>query len=596
MNDFVLDRPQVIDYHDNLTSTYLLANQDICVRADAHGDLQELFWPWVDGSYARSVQIHLSAPREDEIIPMVTRLYPGHIETISGTDGVIVTKQLVVPLGSSYDRSAIWLYECQAEGDRLLRLDIEIDWGEPLKQRMVDGLLVAQMNPGPAQGIYDQQNAESTRVFGNPEGRPDFVDIDDPCRARLVYHVLINGEVEVQFLLTMSDVGEQVAWNGFLALRDAAKVAEKSHQVWHEAVSAGRLWTPDADLNRAVHASRILAIRSLQRVRSGLSPVDRWTEMSPQLVDAWDIFDPVQSRNLLAHLRRIAEKTNGRLPIHLPLRRKDIPDDPKQRLVWTNGSYLLALERHLSRRFDADLLAAHYTAVGLVTEMLLRTMNEIDSHQHRTGSPGAEPGSTSHGSPLGTSVDNAVAVSLKSAVQLARWAGDVANARRWATHLQADSQSSSADNGFSSLWTSLQRAGWNADEEGVWSFTHSDQALLIASQAIWECCGISVRHFDRLAQQTDSETAMITVNPSWPANWTWWAMMDLPIDDEETLSMVWDGQNLHTNHPINTTLPVIEHQIIRSRNTDEDNFSLDFVFIDGADDDEETRSMFKPEI
>ena len=125
---------------------------------------------------------------------------------------------------------------------------------------MVDGLLVAQANPGPAQGIYDQRNADSTRVFGNPEGRPHKFEIDDPQRAQLSYYVLINGEIEFQFLLTVSDVGEQVAWNGFLALRDAARVAEKSGNAWRDYLKAGRLWTSDPELNYLLNASKIAAI------------------------------------------------------------------------------------------------------------------------------------------------------------------------------------------------------------------------------------------------------------------------------------------------------------------------------------------------
>lgn len=70
------------------------------------------------------------------------------------------------------------LLECQAEGDRVLRLDIHIDWVKPSSQRIVDGLLVAQRNPEPAHGLYQQSNAESTRIFGNPHGCPDQVEID----------------------------------------------------------------------------------------------------------------------------------------------------------------------------------------------------------------------------------------------------------------------------------------------------------------------------------------------------------------------------------------------------------------------------------
>ena len=136
------------------------------------------------------------------------------VRVIAGGNALLapsVTKRLITPWKSPDDKALIWLLECQAEGDRLLKLEVEIDWGEPLTQRMVDGLLVAQRDPEPARGIYAQSNAESTRIFGNPHGRPDQVDIDDASRARLIYHVPVNGIVEVPLIFTVSDVGEQLA-------------------------------------------------------------------------------------------------------------------------------------------------------------------------------------------------------------------------------------------------------------------------------------------------------------------------------------------------------------------------------------------------
>ena len=119
-----------------------------------------------------------------------------------------------------------------------------------------------------------QSNAESTRVFGNPYGRPDEVHLEDPQRARLVYHVLVNGMVEVPLLLTISDVGEQVAWNGFLSLRDVEQVFDASSEAWNRLLRAGRLWTPDPAFNHAVHDGKLEAIRRVQRLRSGWSPSD----------------------------------------------------------------------------------------------------------------------------------------------------------------------------------------------------------------------------------------------------------------------------------------------------------------------------------
>ena len=238
----MLDQPQSYDYELLPTGVIgRLANQDLYCSVDANSDAIDVTWPWANAVYARRIQMAISDWQDGPLVPLVVRCFPGHQETIAGAEGMIVTKRLITPWKSPDDKALIWLLECQAEGDRLLKLEIDIDWGEPLSQRIVDGLLLAQRNPEPARGIYAQSNAESTRVFGNPYGRPDEVHLEDPQRARLVYHVLVNGVVEVPLLLTVSDVGEQVAWNGFLSLRDVEQIFDASSEAWNRLLRAGRL-------------------------------------------------------------------------------------------------------------------------------------------------------------------------------------------------------------------------------------------------------------------------------------------------------------------------------------------------------------------
>ena len=258
--------------------------------------------------------MHIHDPIGEEMMTLVTRYYPGYQETILGNEGMIISKRITAPLGSHYDRAVLWNLECQAEGDRLVRLDIEIDWGEPLTQRIVDGLLVAQDNPRRAQGIYKQRNADRTLVFGNPQGRPSAYEFDDAGRASLTYYILVNGIVEVPLLLTISDVGEQVAWSGFLALRDAEREFELSNKQWDLAVRTGRLWTSDPRLNRAAQQGRVECLRHAQRMRTGLAPSSRRIVESPAYIDCFDAFNVTESRNLLAHLRRLAEKGGGTTP------------------------------------------------------------------------------------------------------------------------------------------------------------------------------------------------------------------------------------------------------------------------------------------
>ena len=557
-----LDQPQVLD-NDGSPSAFScrLANHEITFETNNTADLHNLFWPWANTQYARSICLTLSAPREDVFMPMVTHLYPGYIDAIYGTEGVIVSKKLFAPFDSTYERAAVWLLECQAEGDRILRIDVEIDWGEPLEQRMVDGLLVAQHAPQAAQGIFKQQNAESTRVFGNPDGRPDQVDIEDPQRAKLVYHVLVNGEVEVPLMLTVSDVGEQMAWNGFLALREGSQPFKKSVSAWDKLLSRSQLWTPDVRLNQAVQAGKVEAIRGVQRLRPGLASSGRNVVDVPRLVDALDTIDIAQSRNLLAFLRRLAEKTDGRLPEQFPVRRKDEPVDPGALLTQTNSAYLQSLFSHLQHHFDAKLLAQHYTAVGLCAEMLLRSAES-------TLAGFASDGAVSSAKPLEHG--------LYCAAGLAHLYGDGANVDRWGTATTCAPEPS----------CTLPATG---------------DALALVANAIWHGCGIRCG--------TNNLDAPWSVVPTWPSEWAWWALLDLPldpVDTDKTLSLLWDGAVLHSTVPVQTVadgtraddiqvdrVQLEVHDQICARHIGELDFDLAFELIDGKGDDA-VQTVFKP--
>lgn len=546
-NSPILDQPQVIDWDEApTTATYRLANQDIVFDVDANTDLCDLVWPWAGEQYAKRIALTVSAPREEALMPMVTRLYPGHQELILGTEGVILTKRVAVPRQSEYDRSVIWLLDCQAEGDRLLQLDVEIDWGEPLTQRMVDGLLVAQRNPGPERGIYSQSNAELTCVFGNPQARPTQVTFHDDQRAHLIYHVLVNGMVEVPLLLTVSDVGEQVAWNGFLALRDADRAFELSGKAWETLLKRGRLWTPVIDLNQQIQVAKLAAARQAQRLRTGFATATRQVVESTALIDLTDIFDPTLSRNLLAHLRRAAEATTGRLPTTLPLRPREASADPGSAVMITNGAYLSALRRHLTHHFDAGLLDEHYAAVGLCVTQLMRTLetDPVDAN--------------------GPDIPQLAA----DAQQLALWQGDEENATNWWQTLMIHCATEAAQRAIEASGTvplgTPDLVALMKTTDAPWHFPDLWQALRRHGARYWQGCGL---HW-----QGDE----LRVEPSWPATWKWWALLDLPYIDDRTLTLVWDGTTLHATQPIKSNLPTQLWERIRTRRTDELEFDLYF--------------------
>ncbi|MEZ4869851.1 MAG: hypothetical protein R3C14_51470 [Caldilineaceae bacterium] len=563
----ILDQPQTIDWSATQADpSYALANQDLSFEVDAQTDLRNLFWPWADEFYARSIRLRVSAPREDELTPMVTRLYPGHQELILGTEGIIVSKRLAVPRQSDYDRAVLWLLDCQAEGDRLLRLEVTIDWGEALTQRMVDGLLVAQRNPGPARGIYQQSNAELTCVFGNPQARPDSVNLDSPQHAHLVYHVLVNGMVEVPLLLALSDVGEQMAWSGFLALRDPDRAFELSAKAWASVLQTGRLWTPDTNLNQALHAAKLAALRQVQRLRTGFAATDRQVIHTPALVNSIDGMDVTLSRNLLAHLRRLAEASEGRLPTTVPVRSKEPILDPGAALLETNRAYLQALQQHLAHHWDAELLAAHYGAVQLCTEALIRVRIQQ--------------------SPLEVDMASTLHHALHLALTLAQWQQDEVNSVRWESEIRevvrlvpAVAGHDAEQDDFLRDWPA--RTQWQPAPDQPWRFGNVWGGIELAGQTIWQGCG--------LARQGDQWW----VAPKWPAAWRWWALVNLPLA-AGALTLVWDGTTLHSTLPVQSALPVQQHEQIRVRGAGELDFDLHFEFqTDRAD--ATTRSIFRPE-
>lgn len=562
-----LDQPQTIDTDDlHPQATYRLANQDLIFHVDADTDLVDLVWPWAGETYARHIRMRVVALRDDPMTPLVTRFYPGYQEVILGNEGMIVSKRLCALLNSSYDRTVLWSLECQAEGDRLLRLEIDIEWDQPLTQRMVDGLLVAQRNPGPARGIYDQSNAESTCVFGNPFGRPDLVEIDDPQRARLVYHVLVNGVVEVPLLLTVSDVGEQMAWNGFLSLRDTERSFELSSRAWDELLKAGRLWTPDIRLNQAIYAGKVESARRVQRLRTGFAPSDRDLRHLPALVDSLDVFDLTQSRNLLAHARRLAERTEGRLPLFFPRRPQEQPDDPGPALVATNGAYITALYSHLNRRFDASLLDEHYAAVRACADALTQLWGRPTFEQD---------GNTLAAASAALRRALGMAMQHLDSVNMARWESEACEMERRAEALAVPIHSETI-----AVAALLEGVGWRQGADRPASFDEPWSGVQLAGQAVWLGCGI------RWARDG------LVVQPAWPAEWPWWALLDLPTTQGK-LSLLWDGETLHSTQPVGSRLPVRLVDQIKPLKSDEHEFDLQFELTDVVEG-EPRRRPFKP--
>ena len=534
MTDPALDQPQLEDYDDiNDEARFPHNNGELYFVADKDSDLYDLRWHWHQRAYARSIRIRFDAPmytssgisseQLDDVLPLAVQLYPGYQETIYGVEGVIVSKRIFAPLDSYYDRSLLWMMEAQAEGDRLIQIRVEIDWGEPLEQRMVDGLLVAQSDPGEATGAHNQRNAESTRVFGAAEGRPDRVHFPTDSQAVLLYHVLVAGQVDLPLILSLSDVGEQVAWNGFLVQRDISRAFKRSLNSWHEITHRGRLWSPDAQANRTVQDAKIEAVQNLARFRSGYAPADRATDSVPALVDLFDTFAPERSRAMLDTLRRVADRTGGALPRLLPTLPRGPVDVHDADIPFASASYLESLHAHLQRLPDPEWLSTHQTTISTIA-------NELATLSRDSEVPtGSRDGS-----------QDAAVRALIAASALARMMEQTEDAARWA-HAAA-------------------RGGIDDDASPA-------SRAPAAENTIWKRLGITV------------ENGVLTIQKNWPPHWDWWALLRLPFagqDKNDEISLLWDGQTLHSTRQVTFDGPLVLQSQVQPFGSDEHSFDLRF--------------------
>ena len=84
--DPVLERPETIDIDSaDRDAVFLLANTDITFEADARANLHNLYWPGADAIYAQQVTVGIQDLYDEEFLPMISRRYPGYLETIYGT-------------------------------------------------------------------------------------------------------------------------------------------------------------------------------------------------------------------------------------------------------------------------------------------------------------------------------------------------------------------------------------------------------------------------------------------------------------------------------------------------------------------------------
>ncbi len=259
---------------DALPTGGCYGNRDAFARADAASDLDGLYCPFDDHWYCGRVRFRFFAAGEP-LIPMATRFFPAYQETIYGTEGIVLSKRMFVPFQVGYQQAVCWQMDLETEGHQYIQIEVDVRWPavrsdghtrqppqaeqeKRVRQEIESGLLVAR--------TVGQER--EVRVFGS-NGPPSQVQLVEPGRARLTFFVLAEGYVDVPFILTFSPAGEQMAWNGFLANGEAGVLLQESSRRVEEAISQGRLLTPDPVINRGLAWAAINTLRVQQRYRHG---------------------------------------------------------------------------------------------------------------------------------------------------------------------------------------------------------------------------------------------------------------------------------------------------------------------------------------
>lgn len=399
-------------------------------QADALSNLLGFYTPSDNRWAVRRVAYRFSSlgPGIEQLEPLVTQFYPSHQETIWGTEGLILTQRVFLPYEAGYERGVCWLIEVQAEGPRLIQVEIELEFdAADVALRMQDGLLVATRAADP----------NHVRVFGS-SGPPSYVDLNTPGRALLMYHVLIEGEIEQPFVLSASDAGEQLAWNGFLVLSDTERVFRETVRALDQRLAQAHVFTPDARVNQTLQWAKISLVRGQQRWRWGLGvPTESGTDRIDVAQSAWyalgaNWLTPDFVGRQLQFLVTHAQEDDGRLAGALAAH--DLAREPAASSVPTS-LFLLAWQRHLNTSLEASDAAPTLSSLPTLYPHLRAAAESLTSSQETVLS------------------DTLAHSALHAAADIAHLAGHDNDRRRFAQAAQALAARLARENpGWSVLW------------------------------------------------------------------------------------------------------------------------------------------------
>ncbi|HIC89185.1 MAG TPA: hypothetical protein EYP04_07255 [Anaerolineae bacterium] len=324
--------------------------------------------------------------RDESLMPLVTRFHPAYQETIYGTEGIVVAQRAFVPYQAGYPQAMLWQMNLQAEGHRLLQIEVDIRWSagdqaaEAMEQHMESGLLVCQTEPEAQSSLLGQRRALQTRVFGS-SGPPVKTDLDLPGAARLTYYVLIEGYVDVPFTLTISAAGEQMAWNGFLANQEIGNVFTDTRHTLGSRLRTSKVVTPLPTINRALNWAGVNALRGARHYAqtSGIG-----CELTSELVDVSrsaryvlgaDYLLPTFTDAVMDTLTQRAVTSTGRVADSLHGRSGTVQATGRGVNAAT-PLLIIALSHHYAVTGDPDSLAHGYPAVRSAAHYLVRQKDD----------------------------------------------------------------------------------------------------------------------------------------------------------------------------------------------------------------------------
>lgn len=329
---------------DELSGGASFGNRKLFIRTDARSGLLSA-WSASDNQwYCGPLQFRFSV-QDEELAPMVTRFFPAYQETIYGTEGVVLSHRVFTPFAAGYERAVCWLLEVQAEGPRMVEIAIDIQFqlshpahelldpeivadlslGHREKQvelRLERGLIVAQTVPT-YYTRFDRTEGRSkeVRVFGS-SGPPTVHLFSELGRVQLLYHVLVEGYYDLPFVLGLSPSGQQIAWQGFLALSEITSAFEDTQKYVDRLLERCCLYTPDPAVNRGLQWAKVNMLRAKQAFRRGPAVAHNPPGDSVSVRDvAWyslagSYMNPDETGEMLRYVAAEAGQAAGKLADH----------------------------------------------------------------------------------------------------------------------------------------------------------------------------------------------------------------------------------------------------------------------------------------